>query len=254
MENTSVVEAMKAAGLYKEEGRVAKQTLKVIAAGGTREYELSDIDYLDLKTFADELDIALKLQNPYVQSLFARNALLLSYLIRSVNTESNSGFRGSDGAGRQLDAILLRCEQFQDPDEAVHPTYRQNWIRDITGPMAAGGATTFIESDETAGAELTMAADEGLAILGFADPIETPRVDAIQITKIAEINNIQNLDFRLANRDVGDAICELKQPLFLFPYETALINVKYFSMTDDELRPLGLWVKMSQDLRNLLRS
>ena len=263
MENTSVVEALRAAGLYKETGRIEEQMLITILPNGERrEHKMAEIDYHDLKIFADELDIALKLQNPYVQSLFAKNALGMANLVRVVNVETASGFKGSVSAGRQLDAILLRAEQFQDPDVPpvgpVVPNYRTSWIRTITAAMAAAGPTDFIEDDTPTvahGTELAMAVNEGLCILGFVNPGATLYVDAVQITKIGILQNIQNLDFELANPFVGDAVCELKQPLFVYPRESALVTVKYYRAgVADELRPIGLWVKMSSNLRALLTS
>jgi len=259
MVNTSVVDALRAAGLYKETGRIAEQmAVTITASGEEKEHKLAEIDYLDIKTFADELDIALKLQNAYVQGLYAKNAAKLVDLIRAVNVESASGFKGAVGSGRQLDAIMLRAEQFQDPDIfPIVPTYRTSWIRNITAAMAIAGPTNFIESDVAAAAaatELAMADEEGLAILGFADPAAALCVDAVQLTYIAQAYNIQNLDFELANPFVGDALCELKQPLLIFPKETGLVNVKYYRAGNDELRPIGLWIKMSSNLRALLTS
>jgi len=256
---TSVVEALKAAGLYKETGRIEEQMLKSILPNGeVREHKMAEIDYLDIKIFADELDIALKIQNPLVQGLFAKNAAGLVELMRVVNVETASGFKGAVGSGRQLDAILLRAEQFQDPDIfPIVPTFRTTWIRNITAAMAAAGPTVFIEDDTAAaaaGTELAMATTEGLALLGFANPAAALCVDAAQITYIAQAYNIQNLDFELANPFIGDSICELKQPLFIFPQETAAVNVKYYRAGIDELRPIGLWVKMAINLRALLTS
>ena len=257
MPNTSVVEALKTAGLYKETGRIEEQMLKSILPNGEiREHKMAEIDYHDIKIFADELDIALKLQNPLVQELFAKNAVGLTSLVRVVNVETASGFKGAVGSGRQLDAILLRAEQFQDPDIfPVTPTYRTSWIRTITAAMAAAGPTEFIESDVAAallGAEMPMTTVEGLAILGFANPAAALCVDAVQINYIAQAYNIQNLDFELANPFIGDSICELKQPLYIFPQETASVDVKYYRAGIDELRPIGLWVKMAINLRALL--
>jgi len=277
MENTSVVEALKAykgdrkrdgtytfpEGLYKETGRVEEQMLiSILPNGERREHKMSEIDFLDLKIFADELDIALKLQNPYVQSLFAKNAVGLANLIRVVNVETASGFKGAVGAGRQLDCLLLRAEQFQDPDAGPWPAWvvapRTSWIRNITAAMVLVGPTNFIERGTNAvahGEELPMAVDEAVAILGFANPATTPRIDAVQISYLAQAYNIQNLDFELANPMVGDAICELKQPLYIYPRESALITAKYFLVgANDETRPIGLWVKMSSNLRALLTS
>ncbi len=254
---TSIVEALKAAGLYKETGRVMEQmAVTTTASGQEKEHKLAEIDYLDIKTFADELDIALKLQNPYVQSLYAKNAKGLVDLIRAVNVETASGFKGAVGSGRQLDALMLRAEQFQDPDNAAQAA-RASWVRTIA---LAGGQGQFIVNPgaEPVGTKvaLVMADEQGLAILGFANPASSPLCDAVQITYIAQAYNIQNLDFELANPFVGDSIVELKQPLFIFPKETALVQVRYFegAGADDELRPIGLWVKMSSALRALATS
>ena len=260
MANFSVVEALKAAGLYKETGRIEEQSVVTITANGEKKgHKMAEIDYLDIKTFADEMDIALKLQNPRVQELFAKNAVGMVNLIRAVEVQSASGFKGSVGAGRQTDAIMLRAEQFQDPDAAhpVVPTYRTSWIRAITAAMALAGPTNFIEDDTAAaaaGTELAMTTTEGLVLLGFANPAGALCVDAVQISYIAQAYNIQNLDFELANPFIGDAIVELKQPLYIFPQETARVQVKYYRAGSDELRPIGIWVKMSQNLRALLTS
>jgi hypothetical protein len=249
---TSVVEALKAAGLYKETGRIEEQMVKTLTASGElKEHKMAEMDYLDIKTFADELEIALKLQNPLVQSLYAKNAEGLVNLIRTVNVESASGFKGSVGSGRQLDAIMLRAVQFYDPDNVG--TRRVDWTRAIA-VLATTNALYFIESSAGGGAALAMGDDEGLAILGFANPAQNPVSDALQITYISQTYNIQNLDFELANVEIGDVIVELKQPLFVYPKEDFAIKVRYFATGTDELRPIGLWVKMSSDLRALATS
>ena len=261
---TSVVEALKANGLYKETGRVMEQmAVTITASGAEKEHKLAEMDYFDIKTFADELDIALKLQNEYIQSLYAKNAKGLVDLIRAVNVETASGFKGAVGSGRQLDAIMLRAEQFQDPDLPAPPaafaaTPRTSWIRNITVAMTAGvGPIVFIERGTGAaahGEELPMAVDEGLVILGFANPAAALCVDAVQITYLAQAYNIQNLDFELTDTFTGSPICELKQPLYIYPRESALGTVKYYRSGSDELRPIGIWVKMSSNLRAPLTS
>lgn len=257
---TSVVEALKAAGLYKDTGRIMEQMLRTITPNGeVKEHKMAEIDYLDMKTFADEMDIALKLQNPLIQELFAKNAVGLASLIRAVNVETASGFKGSVGSGRQLDAIMLRAEQFQDPDPTIAAgglaNRRANWIATITAALVAAATPNFIEGDYAIaaahGSPLPMATTEGFALLGFANPAAALCVDTVQITYVAQAYNIQNLDFELANPFIGDSIVELKQPLYIFPQETALVRVNYYRAGIDELRPLGIWVKMSQNLRLL---
>ena len=255
---TSVIESLQAAALYKETGRIEEQMLKTILPNGEiREHKMAEINYFDLKIFADELDIALKLQNPLVQALFAKNTVGLVNLIRVINCESASGFKGSVGSGRQLDAILIRAEQLQDPDTAIAAggiaNRRNSWIRTI-GAGDIGVVSNFIEGDYAIapaghGHALPMADEEGIALLGFANPAAAPCVDTLQITYLSQLYNIQNLDFEMANPFIGDSIIELKQPLFIFPKETSLLTVHYYRVGIDELRPIGLWVKMASNLR-----
>jgi len=247
---TSVVETLKAAGLYKVSGRIEEQMLiSILPNGERREHKMSEINYADIKIFADELEIALKIQNPLVQELFAKNAVGLANLVRVVNVETASGFKGAVGSGRQLDAIMLRAEQFQDPGAGA-TTPRTSWVR----PIAAIANVVFIQSTADTGAELAMATTEGLAILGFVNPAAALCVDAIQLSYLAQLYNIQNLDFELANPFIGDSIVELKQPFFIFPQETGLVNVRYYRAGQDELRPIGIWVKMASNLRTLATS
>ena len=253
--NMSVVEALRAAGLYKATGRIQEEMLKTITpTGQEREHKMAEMDYFDLKIFADEMDIALRLQNPLVQSLFAKNAVGLVNLIRVINVESASGFKGSNGSGRQLDSLLLRAEHFGNPDLANSATLRTSWIRAV----GVGLNVQFMIAQDALGAnthgDLTMTQWEGIAIFGFANPAAAPCVDAFQNTYLAQAYNVQNADFELANPFIGDAICELKQPLYLYPQESGRIDVRYYRAGNDELRPIGIWVKMSQNLRALATS
>lgn len=259
---TSVIESLQGAGLYKETGRIEEQMLKTILPNGeVREHKMAEINYFDLKIFADELDIALKLQNPLVQALFAKNAVGLVNLIRVINCDSASGFKGSVSSGRQLDAILIRAEQLQDPDTAIAAggiaNRRNSWIRTI-GAGDIGVVSNFIEGDwaiaSAHGSPLPMGDEEGIALLGFANPAAALCVDTLQITYLSQLYNIQNLDFELANPFIGDSIIELKQPLFIFPKESSLLTVHYYRVGIDEMRPIGLWVKMASNLRLLVSS
>lgn len=257
MANTSVIQALTDAGLYKSSGRIPEQMLKTITpTGETSEHKMSEIDNADIQIFGNELDIALQLQNHLVQSLFAKNAVGLANLIRVVNTESASGFKGTNGSGRQLDALLLRAEQFTNPAIVFGPTARTTWIRAI-GAGDLGAAANFIESataGDAHGDPLRMGTTEGLALLGFTNPAAAPCIDALRLTYLAQQYNIQNLDFELANPFIGDAITELKQPLFIYPQETALVEVYYYQAGQDEVRPIGIWVKMSTAMRSLIAS
>lgn len=247
---TSFVAALTKSGLYKSTGRIEEQMLKTVLPNGeVREHKLSEMDYLDIKTFADELELDLMLQNPRVQSIYAKNCDGMINLIRAVNVETASGFKGAVGSGRQLDALLLRAEQFQLPGGGA-AVRRPSWAFNV----AAIANIAFIQDLTDTGTALAMALTEGMCVLGFANPGPAPCVDAVQITYLGQAYNIQNLDFALADPFEGYSVVELKEPLYIYPQETALVTVRYYRVGNDELTPLGIWVKMSQNLRNLANS
>lgn len=61
MDNTSVVDALKAANLWKDTGRVPEQLLITVLPNGERaQHKMSEINYTDIQTLGIELDVALK--------------------------------------------------------------------------------------------------------------------------------------------------------------------------------------------------
>ncbi len=263
MNNTSVVAALQAAGLYKSSGRMARQTLQTtLPDGQVTEHTMAEIDYADIMTMGDELDNMIIQENPWVQALFAKNAVAIANTVRVVNVESASGFKGAVGSGRQLDILRFRPEQFQDPAVAAVAQTRLSWVRNmalvappvgytgeiICAPAVAGDAI------DTHGA-LTMGTTEAIMIFGFADPAWWGTcVSAIQITYLARAYNIQNADFELSQIFQQFPLIELKEPFVLYPREDGRVTAWYYQNGWDMLQPIGLWIKMSQNLRALATS
>jgi len=261
----SVVEVLKAAGLYKEPdpktglvtGRMAEQTLKTILPNGeVTEHVMAEIEYSDLKVLGDELDILLAYESPVIQHIFAKNAVAIASAVRVVNNVTASGFKGVVGSGRQLDILILRPEQFQDPALAG-VGLRTTWVRIIGAPVP--GTRQVICAQDALGIDthgpLTMLREEALLLFGFANPSLTPCTTAIQITYLAQASNIQNAYFGLSQvTDSYFPFVELKEPLVIYPQETALVTARYPFAATDELTPVGLWIKMSQNLRLLASS
>ncbi|GAI78863.1 unnamed protein product, partial [marine sediment metagenome] len=185
---TSVIESLKAAGYYREAGRMAEQTLKTILPDGQiTEHLMAEIDYYDLKTLGDELEVKLAHENPIIQALYAKNAVAIANAVRVVNVESASGFKGAVGSGRQLDVVILRPEHFHDPDAPGTWTARRTWDRAINvfggaipSVAVAGGVDFIVHPTTTVGVpvHLTMATTEALLIFAFADPAAQPAVTA----------------------------------------------------------------------------
>lgn len=250
--NNSVVAALQAAGLYKDSGRMAEQTLKTILPDGqVTEHLMSEIEYADLKTMADELDIMIEQENPWIQALFAKNAVAIANAVRVVNVESASGFKGAVGSGRQLDILRFRPEQFQDP-AVGGAAVRAGWGRAVgAAPQTCQLICAFDALGIDIHAALAMGTTEALLVFGFADPAWVPCPSAIQITYLARAYNIQNADFDLAQVWEHFPLVELKEPFILYPREDGLVQVRYYQNGADELQPVGLWIKMSQNLRAL---
>ncbi|GAI46444.1 unnamed protein product, partial [marine sediment metagenome] len=61
-------------------------------------------------------------------------------------------------------------------------------------------------------------------------------------------------DFDLAQVWEHFPLIELKEPFILYPREDGLVEVRYYQNALDEIQPIGLWIKMSQDLRLLTTS
>jgi len=255
---TSVIETLQAAGLYKESGRMAEQTLKTILPDGqVTEHLMSEIDYYDLKTMADELEIMIAQENPWIQALFAKNAVAIANAVRVVNVESASGFKGAVGSGRQLDILRFRSEQFQNPVSLVAAP-RAGWGRNVAAApqdcqlICAADVPVPLAADNHAA--LAMGLTEAILIFGFANPAWVPATSAIKITYLAREYNIQNADFDLAQIWEHFPLIELKEPFILYPREEGLVEVRYYQNATDEIQPVGLWIKLSQNLRNLATS
>jgi len=258
--NTSVIDSLKGAGLYRESGRMAEQTLKTILPDGQiTEHIMAEIDYYDLKTLADELEILISQENPWIQALFAKNAVAIANAVRAVNVESGSGFKGAVGGGRQLDLLRFRPEQFQDP-AALVAQRRLTWARAMAAVPGVGVGYTGqlicafdvpapLAADNHAA--LLMGTTEAMCIFGFANPSWTPCTSAIRITYIARQYNIQNAAFELCQVWDHFPLVELKEPLIVYPRETVLVEVEYYQNGTDEIQPVGLWIKMSQNLREM---
>ena len=256
VKNTSVVDTIKAAGWYREAGRLPEQTLKTVLPNGeVAEHTMAELAFADVMTFADEMDVLIAYESPVIQGIFAKNAEAIVNAIRVVNKESMSGFKGVVGSGRQLDILMFRPEQFQNP-AAAGIAVRATWLRNVA---AAPQTCQIICAPDALGIDthgaLTMATTEAFLLFGFANTSVTPVTTAIQITYLAQTYNIQNCYFGLGQvTESYYPFVELKEPLVIYPQESGLVTVRYSVNGADELTPVGLWIKMSQNLRSLLIS
>lgn len=246
-EARTVQQFMEAEGLYKEGSKadlqgqyIDEETIEI--AG--KSYTLSKISYWDSKVFTNEMDTILARQNPLIHDVFARNAVAMFDAVRMANANSKQGYKGAGASGNELDATLFMARQFYDPD--VSGTKRTTWVRTI----GSTGAKWFFEGTTTT-SELTMGEEEALVWLAFYNPSASPCVDAFQITMNTEPYDLQDLDFEQVQVEQGDVIIEFKEPWTLPPEQSGKIQAYYFRTGTDEMRPLGIWIKMARNLRTL---
>ncbi len=240
------------AGLYKEGSKdqlrsdfIAEEEIQL--AG--KSYTLSKISFLDSRIFTDELDTILVQQNPLIHEIYAKNAVSLFDAVRMVNVNSKQGFKGALASGNELDFTLMMARQFYDPENSTNK--RASWVRTVTpAQVAAATALNFFEG-ATAGVELTMGEEEGQVWTAFYNPAQVPCVDAFQITMNTEPFDMQSLDFEQVHEQSGDVIIEFKEPWTLPPEQSGEIMAYYFRAGTDEMRPLGIWIKMAKNMRTL---
>lgn len=242
-----VQQEMERVGYYregtKEELRAQWMEEQTITLAG-KEYALARISYLDAKIFTQEMDAILVQQNPLIHRLMAKNAQSMFDMVRMVNVNTKQGFKGALSSGNELDFVLFNPRLFYDPDVSGSP--RTSWVRTIS----AVGQSNFFEGVST-GVELSMEEEEGMIWLAFYNPALDPCIDSFQIVMNTEPFNLQTLDFGMVHVDQGDVIVELKRPWTLPPEQSGEILAHYFQTGEDETQPLGIWVKMAKNLRNL---
>lgn len=246
--NRLMRDALAAAGYYQK-GKTEDELKKnfydkeTIVLNG-KSYDLAAIAHWDCNIFADEMDNILSRQNPAIHDLFSVSALTLLNAIRMVNINSKQGYKGQGASGNELDCTLFMARQFYDPDNSA--SKRTSWVRTI----GSTGSKNFFEGT-TSGAELTMGEEEAMVWLGMYNPALLPCVDSIQINMNTTPYDIQSLDFEQVQEEMGDPIIPLREPWTLPPEQSAEMLAYYYRTGTDEMRPLGIWIKMSRNLRTL---
>ncbi len=246
----SVVSILSDAGYYPTDGgsREELQAQYVeeeqVDIGG-KSYTLSKISKYDVKLFGDQLDRILRRLNPFIQDIFAINAVQCLAAMRLANINSKQGFRGFAAKGNELDFSLMNAREFYNPDSSTNA--RTSWVRTV----GSVGDKNFIEG-ATAGAALTLGEEECHIYLGWYNPSVSPCVDAIQNTLNTDSFDVQDVDFEIVNDEMGEPIIEYKTPFIIPPEEAYEIHAYYYRTGTDEMRPIGLYFREAKNKRLLV--
>jgi len=224
-----------------------------------KDYTLAKLSNADINRLGDEMDTLVANLNPIIQDLYVKNALTILNAVRMVQDNSKQGFKGALASGNELDIQFLGPRQFQDPDAAAG-TRRTTWVRTITAAMVAYRDCPYINDLTSAifvppaipvEVELTMVEEEALVLLGFVNDAATPCANGVQITMNRDVYDIQDMDFELAQPLTGTSLWELKRPWTLPPEQSGWVHLRYFRAAPDECKPIGLWIRMARNTRNL---
>jgi len=199
---------------------------KIIAG---RKEKVGSLKADDVKQFVVQLEhLVHPQQSPVIHDIIARNAPLILDVIRIVNLETKQGFKGMAARAGELEINWVRPGTFG----------KTTWLTSYT---STGSNTWFSET--------RLLEYEALIILGWIDPIEVPKIDAIYITKDGDPLPAQTMPW-MAKNNFGTyqtPIVEQKLPLVVLPEHKFKIEVNVFATGDDKLEPIGFHIRRAED-------
>jgi len=170
--------------------------------------------------------------SPSVRKLLIENEELVRDLVRRVKTETKTVFRGAYARGRELVLIKVRPQTWA----------KTTWLVSVTA-----GAAWYLGTET---APRTLAEQEGEIILGWADPIDKPKINAVQLWK-AGIGYYapESIAFDLVEKY---PLHSLKEPWIVQPEQSYAIRVYYFATGDDNFQPVAFYVTIAEKLAKAL--
>ena len=210
-----------------------------------RSYTARDLSADELKYLTEDLEsLAEQQSNPLVANMIARNSPRILDLVRVVNAQSGCQ-QGYGGAGARGNALVV------NPLRQGDVTITHGWQVAIT----AIGATTWIgSSTSTIAMTVSSLPVLGHIYLGFVDPIEVPKVDAVQLVKNGDPwpEEVLVFNWRHGFGSHSTPVHELKQPWIVPPGENYYIPLRYNRVGDDRLEPIAFTVKRASDILTAL--
>jgi hypothetical protein len=157
-------------------------------------------------------------------------------MVRAVKARVGTSYGGSLGRGKELVALFCKPNMFTKNGATL-----TTWLF-----TATAGLSWFISGSTNA--PITLDEDEGLVFLGWADPIDTPKADAVQLEKGGDLQIGEVLPF-MANMDAsGNSIIINKRPWYVYPKERYRVQVRYFADGDDRLQPIAFKISAAEKL------
>ena len=201
----------------------------------------------EVETLFQKLNmLALYREHPGIAAMVAEEADSVLVACRRVKMETKQEFRGILGAGANLEITWLRAK-----DVGGRLT-DQNGVagKGAYGTGPGGGVYSWLNTF-TAGTsvdmfpEATLIEEAGILFLGFIDPIEVPKVEAIQFTLAGIPCPPQPLAFRI-NKEFGGPgslpFARLEKPVFIGPEKRFSVTVNPGISGSSKCEPLAFLI------------
>ncbi|MDP2660652.1 MAG: hypothetical protein Q8R28_07980 [Dehalococcoidia bacterium] len=183
-------------------------------------------------------------QFDYVARMVADNLPNIIDVVRQVKQETTVAFAGASAKGNALDINLARATDFTRIGGATTPL---DWLLN----HSATGAADWIGSSAN---EEENSLNEAFIFMGIVDPIEVPKIDAIQFYRFGDaLGPTQAITIR-NRRSFGDN----HTPAMQFPRAIAMLTEAQFNVRlnvaetgYDRLEPVALHVARRADITSL---
>ncbi|MEM1551566.1 MAG: hypothetical protein QXH03_02715 [Candidatus Bathyarchaeia archaeon] len=198
--------------------------------------DLAALSSDEVAIFRDQLQKIMSEVNPSVAKIISANAEVLINLIRRVKTETKSSFKGATARGKELTIELCRPSWFLRNGTPI-----TTWLY-----TATAGTSWFISG--AGNAPVALPEDEGFAFLAWADPIDTPKAEAIQLEKGGDLYVPESLPWDLTKEY---PVIPLKEPWVILPEDSYRIQVRYNISGDDKLQPIAFRVVKAEAIMSI---
>jgi len=150
--------------------------------------------------------------------------------VRAVKKWTKTDFHGPNAEGDDLDLNIIDAS-----DVVQSGTQLTTFVKNVTA------GTTYYWSG-TNDDKVKLDDDEAIVILGWYDPIDSPKASRVLI-ELPKRNFIANLSFEL-NKDVPLIVHE---PIIVKPKESFRVQVRYKESGTDMLMPIGVHIRKASD-------
>jgi len=192
--------------------------------------------------------LAMSRQHEGIAAMVGEEAASILLAVRMVKLETKQSFQGVLGAGAALDIMWLRAEQIGGPllDAANAVATTGPWQNGLTNwlmPLTAGTDDYIIDPQ-------SMAEEAALVHLGAIDPVEVPKVEAVQFYLAAIPTPAQVTPFIVRDCLGSERLSFVRweKPVICGPEKNHAINCAPYISGDTKMQLLSLLIGRAQDL------